>query len=404
MINYAGSCQVGESYIKIKKMPIDNSEYTLLIIVSLPEEAASISEMIKATRFNIMTASNHDEAIQISEKNVPDLILLDMDESAKKEFLVIRQLKKNKITQNIPVLFFTSVDNEIPIPVSLCYDNIDFITKPFRDTELITRIKHQLFLLEAQRTIRQQNKKLKKIIESRDRLYSVIAHDLRAPIGTIKMINTAIENKKNLIQDPEIRQLFEMVNKTTEEAFNLLENLLRWSRNQNGKTKVSATTFNIFDPARQVSSLFTTIANAKNISLNNHIPKDISVYADEDMIKAVLRNLISNAIKFSYPGGKIDIDMTECAETVTLSIKDNGQGINKEMQSKLLKNIEHVTSNGTQNERGSGLGLLLCKDFVKMNGGKLWFVSQAGEGSTFYFTLPQFVSTPRCKEESSRYI
>ena len=174
--------------------------------------------------------------------------------------------------------------SENHIPECLNYDNIDFITKPFRPQELVIRVQHQLSLLRAERVIRRQNEKLKKSLEARDKLYSIIAHDLRAPIGTIKMINSSIEAQKVKIKDPQISKLFEMINETTEEAFNLLENLLRWTRNQNGKTKIYATLFNLTPVARQVVSLFSAIANAKEIELINRIEGKFDIFADEDMI------------------------------------------------------------------------------------------------------------------------
>lgn len=382
-------------------MPIKNCDYTLLLIITAPEELSEIAAMLKTAAFNVIPTSSHTEALRQTTAEIPDMIILDRNESAEKEFATIRLLKKNKATQNIPVLFFTSAANDAPIPESLSYDNIDFITKPFRQQELVIRIQHQLFLFEAQRLIWKQNEQLKKTIESRDKLYSVIAHDLRAPISTIKMISATIENKKENINNPEIVRLFEMISETTEQAFNLLENLLRWSRNQNGSTKTAATIFNISATTRQIVSLFATIANAKNISLNNRITEDTPVYADEDMIKTVLRNLISNAIKFTFSGGQIDISLTKDQNLVTLSVKDNGQGISNEIQGKLLKNNEHITSYGTRNEKGCGLGLLLCKDFVKINGGKLWFESQEGKGSTFHFTLPRTIPAPHHRAANS---
>ncbi len=201
------------------------------------------------------------------------------------------------------------------------------------------------------------------------------------------MVNSSIENQIHKIKDPAIVKLFRIINETTEEAFNLLENLLRWTRNQSGKTKVYATTFNINIIIRQVISLFHTSASNKDITIHNHATEHITVYADEDMIKTVLRNLISNAIKFTYPGGQIDISATSLPECILISVKDNGKGISKKDQKKLLKPNEYITTYGTRNEKGSGLGLTLSQDFIKLNKGKLWFSSQEGIGTTFFFTL-----------------
>lgn len=363
--------------------------YTLLVIVSSPAEQETIRNMLKDGNYNIIPAYNEQEAILKSRMTPPDMILLDIEVTALREFTTIQKLRRRAITKNIPILFFTTIENEDAISECLQYGNIDFMTKPFRQKELIVRIKHQLSLLEARRTIRRQNERLKKTIDSRDRLYSVIAHDLRAPISTIKMINATIEEERGRISDAKIRRLFGMINDTTEQAFNLLENLLRWSRNQNGRTKVLASDMDVSASTRQVVSLFKTIAKAKNIRLQNQLAESLHVYADEDMVKTILRNLISNAIKFTYPGGEVTVSARHDANCVTISVTDNGQGIKKELQTKLLKDDEHITTYGTKNEKGSGLGLLLCRDFVKLNKGKFWFESEEGKGTTFYFTLPR---------------
>ena len=352
-------------------MPINNCQYTLLVITSSFRDPEKILKTLREADFMLLEASNQQEAIQRIRTTSPDLILLDIDKSVRQENTILQDFKTNKITGAIPVLFITSMTSENHIPECLNYDNIDFITKPFRPQELVIRVQHQLSLLRAERVIRRQNEKLKKSLEARDKLYSIIAHDLRAPIGTIKMINSSIEAQKAKIKDPQISKLFEMINETTEEAFNLLENLLRWTRNQNGKTKIYATLFNLTPVARQVVSLFSAIANAKEIELINRIEGKFDIFADEDMIKTVLRNLISNAIKFTYTGGQVELSLADSGDYWTIYVKDNGKGIPKDLQTHLLKSDEYITTYGTHNEKGSGLGLILCRDFIRMNKGKL---------------------------------
>lgn len=380
-------------------MPIDNRKYTLLLIIKSFPEPDTVIQHLRNCGFQILEAIDPEDALNIIKVNTPDLIFLDIDHCTQEAIQMIRKMRNSRITHTIPVLFLTSVSNENYIPESLAYDNVDFITKPYRPEEIIIRIQHQLLLLRAQRTIRKQNVKLRQTLEARDKLYAVIAHDLRAPIGTIKMINSSLESQKVKIKNPEILRLFEMINETTEEAFNLLENLLRWTRNQNGKTKTYATQFNINKTIRQVISLFTTIATAKDITLQNHTIGNVSVYADEDMIKTVLRNLLSNAVKFTYPGGRIEVFVSVLPDCVLVSVKDNGKGIAKSMQAKLLKSNEYVTTYGTRNEKGSGLGLVLSQEFIKMNKGKFWFSSQENIGTTFYFTLPTTPSANQLPEE-----
>ena len=197
-----------------------------------------------------------------------------------------------------------------------------------------------------------------------------------------------LKAKKNKIKNASIREKFEMINETTEEAFNLLENLLRWTRNQTEKNHVVPSEFDIASAIHQVISLFTTIADSKNIHLLPRIYLQLEVYADEDMIKTVLRNLISNAIKFTYPGGKIEIHLTTDKEFAWVSVKDNGIGLSPEEQKKIMNGKKWLTTYGTKNEKGYGLGLQLCRDFIRMNKGKFHIVSTPGKGSTFSFTIP----------------
>lgn len=367
-------------------MPIDNSKYTLLLIVSSFSDPEKITGILEEAGFRILKAQDQQEAIRIVAANPPDMIILDTDQSG---FSLIRELQPNKTEIPVPLLLITSMSNEVDMQEYVSSDNVDFMLKPLHSQELVFRIQHQLSLLHTERIIRKQNIRLRQTIESRDKLYSVIAHDLRAPIGTIKMINSSLESQKDKIKDPSILKLFEMINETTEEAFNLLENLLRWSRNQNGKTKVYSTNFNISNTIRQVMSLFSTIASTKDITLNNYVQGTHDIHADEDMIKTVLRNLLSNAIKFTYAGGKVDVTLSETKDSVLICVKDNGKGIPKKIQEHLLESDEYITTYGTHNEKGSGLGLILCNDFIRMNKGKFSFFSQEGVGSTFYFTVPK---------------
>ena len=369
-------------------MPINNCQYTLLVITSSFRDPEKILKTLREADFMLLEASNQQEAIQRIRTTSPDLILLDIDKSVRQENTILQDFKTNKITGAIPVLFITSMTSENHIPECLNYDNIDFITKPFRPQELVIRVQHQLSLLRAERVIRRQNEKLKKSLEARDKLYSIIAHDLRAPIGTIKMINSSIEAQKAKIKDPQISKLFEMINETTEEAFNLLENLLRWTRNQNGKTKIYATLFNLTPVARQVVSLFSAIANAKEIELINRIEGKFDIFADEDMIKTVLRNLISNAIKYTEQG-KITLSLyptTRNGVTYTeIKVSDTGYGISAEALPHVFD--RYYQESGKHQASGTGIGLALVRNLVELHEGEIRVESIQNEGSTFYISL-----------------
>lgn len=360
--------------------------YTLLVIVTAEQEMEEISTSLQGGNFTLIKQTASDFPPSFPPKS-PDLILLNPEVNNK--YGNIRYLRRHPATRQIPIIFLCPLHQENIISECLNYPSTDFITTPLRGQELLLRIRHQLSLLKAKRIIKKQYEQLQKTIASRDELYSVIAHDLRAPISTIKMINAIIESEKNKIKHAGIRKKFEMINQTTEEAFNLLENLLRWTQNQIGKTRVVSSEFDMTTAIQQVLTLFTTVADSKNIHLHPFIHLKVQVCADEDMIKTVLRNLISNAIKFTYPGGKIEIRLTTEKEFALVSVTDNGIGLSPEEQKKILTSKKGITTYGTKNEKGYGLGLQLCRDFIRMNKGKFHIVSSPGKGSTFSFTIPR---------------
>ena len=301
-----------------------------------------------------------------------------------------QHLKANPKTADIPIIFLTALNSTTDIVKGFQVGANDFISKPFNKEELIIRVTHQISLVAAKRIILNKTEELQRTIAGRDKLYSVIAHDLRSPMGSIKMVlNMLILNLPSEKIGDEMYELLTMANQTTEDVFSLLDNLLKWTKSQIGKLKVVYQDINMVEVVEGVSEIFTMVASLKNIKIVQDVPvENVAVRADIDMIKTVIRNLISNAIKFSNEGSEVVVSLTEEDGMAIVSVKDSGCGIDDENQKKLLHTDTHFSTFGTNNEEGSGLGLLLCKDFVTKNGGELWFTSKKGEGSTFSFSIP----------------
>jgi two-component system, sensor histidine kinase and response regulator len=208
-------------------------------------------------------------------------------------------------------------------------------------------------------------------------------------MGSIKMVlNMLILSLPKEKIGEDMYELLTMANQTTEDVFSLLDNLLKWTKSQIGKLKVVYQDIDMVEVVEGVGEIFAMVAGLKNIRLRIESPECQAVHADIDMIKTVIRNLISNAIKFSNEGSEVLIKVEESDGMSVVSVKDSGCGIDEESQKKLLHTDTHFSTFGTNNEEGSGLGLLLCQDFVVKNGGKLWFTSVKDEGSTFYFSIP----------------
>lgn len=372
-------------------MEINRSEYKILIVDDVMSNVLLLKVLLSNEKFNIVTAMNgHDALEQVKSEN-PDLVLLDVMMPDMSGFEVAQRLKADELTKEIPIIFLTALNSTADIVKGFQVGGNDFISKPFNKEELIIRVSHQISLVAAKRIILKQTEELRRTIMGRDKLYSVIAHDLRSPMGSIKMVlNMLILNLPSDVIGRDMFDMLNMANQTTEEVFSLLDNLLKWTKSQIGRLNVVYQDFDIIGAIEGILEIFSMVAEVKHINIKLEKPalEILEVHADVDMLKTVIRNLISNAIKFSNPDGEILVNIKTDGDMAIVSVKDNGCGISKENQGKLLHTDTHFSTFGTNNEEGSGLGLLLCQDFIVKNGGKLWFESQEGVGSTFSCSVP----------------
>ena len=370
-------------------MEINPSEYKILIVDDVMSNVLLLKVLLTNEKFAIATASNGRQALEQVEKENPDLVLLDVMMPDMSGFEVAQHLKSNPNTADIPIIFLTALNSPADIVKGFQVGANDFISKPFNKEELIIRVTHQISLVAAKRLILSKTEELQRTIAGRDKLYSVIAHDLRSPMGSIKMVlNMLILNLPSEKIGAEMYELLTMANQTTEDVFSLLDNLLKWTKSQIGKLNVVYQDVDLVEVTDGVIEIFSMVASLKKIRIHEMKPEKMMVNADIDMLKTVVRNLLSNAIKFSKENSEVLVKMEEVDGMAVVSVQDYGCGISEEGQKKLLHTDTHFSTFGTNNEEGSGLGLLLCKDFVVKNGGKLWFTSKEGEGSIFSFSIP----------------
>ena len=370
-------------------MEINPSEYKILIVDDVMSNVLLLKVLLTNEKFAIATASNGRQALEQVEKENPDLVLLDVMMPDMSGFEVAQHLKSNPQTAEIPIIFLTALNSTADIVKGFQVGANDFISKPFNKEELIIRVTHQISLVAAKRLILSKTEELQRTIAGRDKLYSVIAHDLRSPMGSIKMVlNMLILNLPSEKIGAEMYELLTMANQTTEDVFSLLDNLLKWTKSQIGKLNVVYQDVDLVEVTDGVIEIFSMVASLKKIKIREMKPEKMMVNADIDMLKTVVRNLLSNAIKFSKENSEVLVKMEEVDGMAVVSVQDHGCGISEEGQKKLLHTDTHFSTFGTNNEEGSGLGLLLCKDFVVKNGGKLWFTSKEGEGSIFSFSIP----------------
>lgn len=371
-------------------MKINPLEYKILIVDDVAPNVLLLKALLGREKYNILSATSGREALDIAAREKPDLVLLDVMMPEMDGFEVAQRLRADAVLNEIPIIFLTALDDAQSVVKGFQMGGNDFVSKPFRKEELLIRIHHQLSLVAAKRIIWQQTEELKKTIDARDKLYSVIAHDLRSPMASIKMLlNTIMMSVTKEDMDPDVFDMLEMSNKTSEEVFILLDNLLKWTKSQLGKLTIIPQLVDITELTEGVLEVVSPVAAIKNIKVEMKTAEKHEVAVDIEMIKCVVRNLLSNAIKFSHKGSVVQVDVEDEGEEVVVSVIDHGLGIKAEDQPKLLNEVTHFTTFGTNSEEGSGLGLLLCCDFVKKNGGRLWFTSEEKVGSVFSFSIPK---------------
>lgn len=244
------------------------------------------------------------------------------------------------------------------------------------------------------RQIHRLNKQLEKLNTDKDRFISILGHDLKSPFNNLLGLSEALTEDIRKLDIEDIEDYAKNINKVAHNANNLLEDILLWARTQQGKFPFKPQNLSFSDICKDILEILNPNAMAKNIAINYNAADGINIFADIDMLKTVLRNLVSNAIKFTNNGGTISITAKQIDSNITISVSDNGIGIAPDNLVKLFEMSEVITTKGTAKETGTGLGLLLCKEFVEKHGGKIWVESEVGKGSNFKFTMPIFTEQP----------
>lgn len=373
---------------EILESQIQKSDYKILIVDDVVSNVLLLKILLSNEKYQVCTANCGNMAIEQAKAEKPDLILLDVMMPDITGFDAAQILKKDPETTHIPIIFLTALNNPSDLVHGFQVGANDFLTKPFNKEELVVRVFHQIKLVAATRIIERQNAELRATIGNRDKMYSVIAHDLRSPMASIRMVLNLVAASASPEQiGQEMYDLLDKANKESEDVHDLLDNLLKWTKSQTGRLNVVLQDLDLNDIIPGVVDIFEMIAHNKHIKLNYQgSASSVIVTADNDMLKTVVRNFMSNAIKFSPENATIDIILSTEGDFAKVSVRDHGVGIAPERLSSIFNKGE--TTYGTGGEEGSGLGLQLCQDFATKNGGSCTVESTLGEGSTFSVLVP----------------
>ncbi len=362
---------------------------TILIVDDNPTNLQVLLSSLQEIGFETLIAQSGEGALRQVKYAQPDLILLDVMMPGIDGFETCRRLKENNTTREIPVIFMTALSDTVDKIKGFEVGGVDYITKPFQHEEVLARVNTHLTILKLQQQIQKKNEQLRELNASKDKFFSIIAHDLKTPFSALLgFTRTVADSVVNFSLD-EMTEIFIDLQKSAENLYALLENLLSWSRIQRGVMEHQPDHIDVHELVVQNVTLFTPNAKQKQITLLNSVRKETFAYADKNMIDSVIRNLLSNALKFTDANGSVEVSATQEDQFIKVSIADTGVGICEEDISKLFRIDVKYKNPGTAGEEGTGLGLNLCKDLIEKNGGKIWVESDAGKGTTFRFTLPQ---------------
>ncbi len=348
-----------------------------------------------------------EEALAFIETNPVDIVLMDIVLEGELDGIDTAKIITQKF--DIPVLYLTSYSDEQRIDRAIITEPFGYILKPINERELHANIRMSVFKHDLEKKLRTyvvdleqhqhkleeqaiqlqaSEKKLIELNESKDKLFSIIAHDLRSPFNVLLGFSEYIAQDADRMEKEALKKLAGEMNSSMKNIFSLLDNLLEWARIQTGRVDLQPKFFNLAEQIRLLLKLLSPLLTQKELHIDiNEIPQ-VEIFADISMFSSAMQNLLTNAIKFTRRGGKISLGMRSDENFYHIWVSDNGMGISEEKKKELLKLGSNISTYGTENEPGSGLGLILVSEFAQKSGGALSFESEKGAGSKFTISLP----------------
>jgi len=373
---------------------MDNNKPKVLIIEDNLVNINILIDTLSNSGYKILIAENGDIGIKRAIYAIPDIILLDIMMPGIDGYEVCRKLKENSTTMEIPIIFvsaLTEVDDKIE---GFNAGAVDFITKPFQKEEVLARIETHLTLQSQKKELKNLNTKLNELNSTKDRFFSILAHDIRGAFSPLLFSAESLYNISKDFDNKNMQKITKILHSSAINVNNLMDNLLRWGKIQRGMYNFNPGCFDLYNIVANAVNLHIENALQKNISLSHEIEKNTLIYVDSNMIGAVFRNLISNALKYTKSLGKVTIKSKSLNnDFYSITLKDTGVGIDSDKIDKLFQVDRGFKTNGTSGETGTGLGLVLCKEFISLNGGSITVESKIGVGTSFNLKLKKYSKT-----------
>ena len=369
---------------------------TILVVDDNPTNLQVLLESLKRTGFKILVARTGESAIQQAEYGKPDLILLDVMMPGIDGFETCRRFKTLDAFKEIPIIFMTALTDTTDKLKGFQAGGVDYVTKPLQHEEVLARVVTHLTIRRLQQesreqhlALQEQHAQLQALNASKDKFFSIISHDLRSPLSSVLVGLRLLTDPESRVSESEKEEILHDSRRTVEQLYSLLDNLLVWSRLQRGLMEYAPKQIDLQPLFERNATLFAANAEQKQIAIRQTVTAPIFAFADSQMIDTVIRNLISNALKFTEARGAITLSACQNDQNVEITVADTGIGMDAEAVAKLFRLDVRYNQLGTAGEKGTGLGLNVCKEFAEKNGGSIAVESIVGAGTTFRVTLPK---------------
>lgn len=357
---------------------IQVSDRRILIVEDEAIAALYLKEMLLKKGYAVVGTEVAAEEAMIRVAHLqPDLVLMDIFLQGKMDGIEAARYIYGKL--NIPVIFLTSYSQESLVESAIHTEPFGYLIKPYNESELYACIEIALLKHRSANYLKELN-------TTRDKFFSVIAHDLRNPLSALFQTTTILKDRLSTLTREEMAFFLDEINSTAQNLYKLTDNLLEWARLQSDRIEFKPLNVKLATLIGYVFTIVQSSANNKHIQLHNKVTSARFVWADMDMLVSILSNLITNAIKFSFEYGNVYVSAKEKGNYLEIAVEDEGVGIEEKFIDKLFLNIQKTP--GTFDEKGTGLGLILTKEFVEKNGGGISISSQLGQGTRVSFTLP----------------
>jgi len=364
-------------------------KFKVLIVDDNPKNIQYIGNILQAADYSIGFATSGRQAIDILNKTKNyDILLLDINMPEMDGYETCIEIRKDERHKDLPVIFLTAYNESEEIVRGFSVGAHDYITKPFKPEELLARINTQLILKQKTEQVVNYALDLEKSNATKIKFISIIAHDLKNPLAGLITNFRLLTKNYDKYETENIKETIKIMFDATIQLNSLLENLLIWSKSQTDRIVFSANCVNLFTLVEKCINVINAHAKIKKINIQNNISENINVFADTYQLETIIRNLLSNAIKYTHENGEVTISAKNSNDQTTVVVTDSGIGMSKEIKSKIFKSDATICSlPGTREEPGTGLGLLITKEFVSNHNGEIYCESEEGDGSKFIFTI-----------------